>query len=64
MPAKKPNILILWGDDIGWLNINAYNHGVMGYEQAGWRGGEVEGWIEPQTLYREFFLLATRRSVS
>ena len=32
MPAKKPNILILWGDDIGWLNISAYNHGLMGYK--------------------------------
>src|SRR6186713_1535874 len=30
--AKKPNILIIWGDDIGWFNISAYNHGVMGYQ--------------------------------
>jgi arylsulfatase A-like enzyme len=29
--AKKPNILIIWGDDIGWFNISAYNLGVMGY---------------------------------
>jgi arylsulfatase len=29
--AKKPNILIIWGDDIGWFNISAYNHGIMGY---------------------------------
>src|ERR1700760_1802957 len=29
--ARKPNILILWGDDIGWFNVSAYNHGVMGY---------------------------------
>jgi len=29
--AEKPNILIIWGDDIGWFNISAYNHGVMGY---------------------------------
>jgi len=28
---KQPNILIIWGDDIGWFNISAYNHGVMGY---------------------------------
>jgi arylsulfatase A-like enzyme len=27
----KPNILIIWGDDIGWYNVSAYNHGVMGY---------------------------------
>ena len=30
--AKKPNILVIWGDDIGWSNISAYNHGMMGYE--------------------------------
>jgi arylsulfatase A-like enzyme len=29
--SKKPNILIIWGDDIGWFNISAYNHGIMGY---------------------------------
>ena len=23
MAAKKPNILIIWGDDIGWFNISA-----------------------------------------
>ncbi|KAF2515899.1 arylsulfatase [Flavobacterium zhairuonense] len=28
---KKPNILILWGDDIGTTNISAYSDGVMGY---------------------------------
>jgi arylsulfatase A-like enzyme len=31
MATKKPNILIIWGDDIGWFNISAYNHGIMGY---------------------------------
>ena len=31
MASKKPNILIIWGDDIGWFNVSAYNHGVMGY---------------------------------
>ncbi len=29
--TDKPNILIIWGDDIGWYNVSAYNHGVMGY---------------------------------
>ena len=29
---KKPNILILWGDDIGYWNISAYNQGMMGYK--------------------------------
>jgi arylsulfatase A-like enzyme len=30
--AKKPNILVIWGDDIGQFNISAYNHGMMGYK--------------------------------
>ena len=29
---KKPNILVIWGDDIGINNISAYNLGVMGYK--------------------------------
>src|SRR4051794_10448851 len=29
--GKKPNILVLWGDDIGYWNISAYNRGMMGY---------------------------------
>ena len=30
--AKKPNILVIWGDDIGLANVSAYSSGVMGYE--------------------------------
>ena len=30
--AKKPNILVIWGDDIGGFNISAYNMGMMGYK--------------------------------
>ena len=30
--AKKPNILIIWGDDIGQFNVSAYNQGVMRYK--------------------------------
>jgi arylsulfatase len=29
--SKQPNILEIWGDDIGVHNVSAYNHGVMGY---------------------------------
>jgi len=28
----KPNILVIWGDDIGWANISKYNLGIMGYQ--------------------------------
>jgi arylsulfatase A-like enzyme len=30
--AQKPNILVIWGDDVGVHNISAYNHGIMGYQ--------------------------------
>lgn len=26
---KKPNILVIMGDDIGWFNIGAYHQGIM-----------------------------------
>ncbi|MBI3484362.1 MAG: sulfatase-like hydrolase/transferase, partial [Acidobacteria bacterium] len=29
---KKPNVLIIWGDDIGYWNVSAYNQGMMGYK--------------------------------
>jgi len=29
---KKPNILVIWGDDVGYWNVSAYNQGMMGYE--------------------------------
>ena len=30
--SDQPNILILWGDDIGYWNVSAYNQGMMGYK--------------------------------
>jgi arylsulfatase len=30
--ADKPNIVVIWGDDIGWFNPSAYNDGMMGYK--------------------------------
>jgi arylsulfatase len=28
--SKRPNILIIWGDDVGMYNISAYHRGLMG----------------------------------
>src|SRR5690242_3136168 len=30
--GRKPNILVIFGDDIGIANISAYSGGLMGYE--------------------------------
>jgi arylsulfatase A-like enzyme len=40
---KKPNILVIWGDDIGGFNISAYNRGMMGYKTPNIDGLAAEG---------------------
>ena len=30
-PKMKPNILVIWGDDIGITNLSCYSDGLMGY---------------------------------
>jgi arylsulfatase len=32
MADKKPNILVIWGDDIGMWNLSCYSKGMMGYQ--------------------------------
>ena len=29
--TEKPNVIIIFPDDVGWSNVSAYGHGVMGY---------------------------------
>src|SRR5262249_5094364 len=31
--TKKPNILVIFGDDVGQANISRYTHGLMGYDR-------------------------------
>jgi arylsulfatase A-like enzyme len=31
MPDSKPNILVIWGDDIGITNLSCYSDGLTGY---------------------------------
>lgn len=51
---NKPNILIIWGDDIGQFNISAYNMGMMGYktpniDQLGKEGAIFTDWYGQQS---------------
>ena len=39
----KPNILVIFGDDIGWYNTSAYNDGMMGYRTPNIDRIAVEG---------------------
>jgi arylsulfatase len=52
--SEKPNIVIIWGDDIGWYNISAYNLGVMGYktpniDRIGKEGAIFTDWYGQQS---------------
>jgi len=43
MPGKKPNILVMFGDDVGYGNISSFNNGVMGYDTPNIDRLAVEG---------------------
>jgi arylsulfatase len=52
--GKKPNILVIWGDDIGQFNISAYNMGMMGYktpriDSIGKQGALFTDWYGQQS---------------
>jgi hypothetical protein len=47
---KKPNIHVIWGDDVGIANISDYSGGVMGYETPHIDRIAKEGTIMEETL--------------
>jgi arylsulfatase len=47
---QKPNILIIWGDDIGGFNISAYNQGVMGYKTP-----NIDSLAKEGALYTDWY---------
>jgi hypothetical protein len=54
---KKPNILIMWGDDIGMWNVSRYSHGMMGYrtpniDRIGEEGATFTDWYaQPRSAF-------------
>ena len=52
--GRKPNILFIMGDDIGWFNVSAYNMGLMGYrtpniDRIGREGAIFTDWYGQQS---------------
>jgi arylsulfatase A-like enzyme len=52
--GRKPNILMIMGDDIGWFNLSAYNMGIMGYrtpniDRIGREGAIFTDWYGQQS---------------
>ncbi|QKH37671.1 arylsulfatase [Achromobacter pestifer] len=52
--VKKPNILVIMGDDIGWFNPSIYNRGMMGYQtpnidRIGQEGAMFTTWYGQQS---------------
>jgi Sulfatase len=70
--TDKPNILIIWGDDIGWFNVSCNNMGIMGYrtpniDRIAKEGANFTDWYGQQscTAGRAAFISPeTRRSRS
>src|SRR5690242_18612491 len=53
-PGRRPNILFIMGDDIGWFNVSAYNMGIMGYrtpniDRIGREGAVFTDWYGQQS---------------
>ena len=46
----KPNILVIWGDDIGWFNVGAYNMGMMAYQTP-----NIDRIAKEGTLFTDFY---------
>jgi arylsulfatase len=49
-PAKKPNILVIMGDDIGVWNVSAYNQGMMGF-----RTPNIDRLAKEGALFTDFY---------
>ena len=60
---EKPNILVIWGDDIGVHNISAYNNGVMGYQTPNIDRIANEGACSPTTMHNRAVRPVERHSL-
>ena len=47
---RKPNIVIIWGDDIGQSNVSAYSRGLMGYQTP-----NIDRIAKEGTMFTDFY---------
>jgi len=47
---KKPNILVIWGDDVGYTNVSVYSHGMMGYKTP-----NIDSLAKDGALFTDFY---------
>ena len=59
---KKPNIVIIWGDDIGQSNVSAYSHGLMGTKPRTSIGSLKRGCALPIVMANKAARRGERRS--
>jgi len=55
---QRPNIVVIWGDDIGFWNVGAYSRGMMGYQtpnidRIGKEGAMFLSWYGQQGVRRD-----------
>jgi arylsulfatase len=50
MTAKKPNIVVIWGDDIGTANLSIFTKGMMGY-----RTPNIDRIAEEGMLFTDYY---------
>jgi hypothetical protein len=60
--GNKPNILVIWGDDVGWSNLSCYNLGLMGYQMPNIDRLAGEGGCVPMPMASSPVLLGGRCS--
>jgi len=59
--SKKPNILVIFGDDIGQTNVSAYSFGLLGYKTPTIDRMAKEGMTSARTPGRSFPASRTQR---
>src|SRR5262249_41120537 len=47
---QRPNIVVIWGDDIGFWNVGAYSRGMMGYQTPTSTASRMRAHFSPTSM--------------